>query len=199
MQPEERRVLPEAQLLVMAERMLVEVLGRIRPGDHDIVLPGVHRCDGRALTMAQAVAQQVEDDVALAAVLGVDVKALPLGRSTQEEVAQAAEAACAAVEQVVDGDARVATPDGPLPVGEHLLRTTVARSLLAHYVAAYLGSTACPLPEELARPLWERTAPEAARWRELGWFGVPMPLPPHVSWRDRFLLTAGHAPHPLGH
>lgn len=82
---------------------------------------------------------------------------------------------------------------------EYLLRATLARSLLAHYVAAYLGSTACPLPEELARPLHELTGPDAARWRRLGWFREPMPLPPHVSWRDRFLLEAGHLPHPLGH
>ena len=84
-------------------------------------------------------------------------------------------------------------------MGELLLRATVARSLLAHYVAAYLGSTACPLPEELARPLWELTAPDAERWRGLGFFRDPMPLPDNVSWRDRFLLTAGHLPHPLGH
>ena len=74
------------------------------------------------------------------------------------------------------------------------------RSLLAHYVAAYLGSTACPLPEELARPLHELTGPDAAAWRRLGHFREPiLPLPPHVSWRDRFLLEAGHEPHPLGH
>ena len=90
------------------------------------------------------------------------------------------------------------SPDPRAPAAE-LVRMTLERSLLAHYVAAYLGSTACPLPEELARPLWERTEPDAASWRERGYFRPPMPLPDHVSWRDRFLLRAGHEPHPLGH
>lgn len=84
-------------------------------------------------------------------------------------------------------------------VADDLLVTTIERSLLAHYVAAFLGSTACPLPEELARPLWELTQPDASLWRERGYFRPAMPLPAHVSWRDRFLLDAGHEPHPAGH
>lgn len=86
-----------------------------------------------------------------------------------------------------------------VPPGADLLCATIERCLLAHYVAAFLGSTACPLPEELARPLWELTVPQAQQWRERGHFRPPMPLPDHVSWRDRFLLDAGHEPHPAGH
>ena len=88
---------------------------------------------------------------------------------------------------------------GDLAARDYLLRLTVNRSLIAHYVAAYLGSTACPLPEELARPLWELTAPDAAAWRSLGVFREPLPIPELASWRDTFLRTAGHEPHPLGH
>ena len=50
-----------------------------------------------------------------------------------------------------------------------------------------------------AKGMWEGTWPVAARWRELGLFGEPLPLPDHVSWRDRFLLCAGRDPHPLVH
>ncbi|MBC7374208.1 MAG: hypothetical protein H7323_09480, partial [Frankiales bacterium] len=56
---------------------------------------------------------------------------------------------------------------------DDLLGATIERSLLAHYVAAFLGSTACPLPEELARPLWELTAPQAQSWRDRGYFRPP--------------------------
>lgn len=93
---------------------------------------------------------------------------------------------------------QVLTEADPADRSAHLLQACLERSLLAHYVAAHLGSTACPLSEELARPLWELTAPDAARWRERGHFRTPLPLPEHVSWRDRFLLTAGHEPHPFG-
>jgi hypothetical protein len=186
-------MLREAELFVMAEQMLVEVVGRVRPQDEDIVLPPMFPGASAPTPIRRAVEQYVHDDVALArALVGGPVPAAG-------DVASASGAACAAAVQVDDGQAHVQTGEGVLAVRELLLQATMARSLLAHYLAAYLGSTACPLPEELARPLWELTAPEADRWRALGWFRDPMPLPAHVSWRDRFLLTAGHLPHPLGH
>ena len=186
-------MLREAELFRTAEDVLVEVLGRIREADADLVLPPMHGASSDPVTVREAVRQHVADDTRLTTALG--------GRPSQGEptVGAAAAAACAAAEQVDDGDAQVDVGDGPLPVRDLLLLLAVRRSLLAHYVATHLGSTACPLPEELARPLWELTAPDAERWRRRGDFRAPMPLPAHVSWRDRFLLTAGHLPHPLGH
>lgn len=188
-------MLREAELFVMADEMLVEVLGRIRPQDEGIRLPPI-LVGGPSLTMSQAVARHVAEDARVPGTLDGSEG----GRSPEaQDVAATAAAACASARRVVDGDALLNGPDGPVRAGDFLLRSTLDRSLLAHYVAAYLGSTACPLPEELARPLWELTSPDTTRWRALGYFREPMPLPPHVSWRDRFLLTAGHLPHPLGH
>ena len=84
-----------------------------------------------------------------------------------------------------------------LGVRDYLAELTITRSFLAHEIAMHLGSRACPLTEELARGLCEVTGPAAARWRAAGFFREPMPLPADVSWRDRFLLTAGRDPHPL--
>lgn len=206
-------MLREAELFVMAEQMTVEVLGRVRTEHHQIVVPPwttatatTPMTDPRApSSLWQLVNRAVGDDLRLPALLAgarVEVDVDPpaaVDDDLNARLATASAGAIASVRRVVDGDAVVHTPDGDLSTREHLARATVSRSLLAHYVAAYLGSTACPLPEELARPLWELTAPDAARWRALGLFGEPMPLPDHVSWRDRFLLTAGHPPHPLGH
>ncbi|MCF7548697.1 hypothetical protein [Pseudonocardia sp. WMMC193] len=66
----------------------------------------------------------------------------------------------------------------------------VARTaLVAHEVSIHRGSVN-PLTEDLARALCDH----AAQWREPG----PEPeLPVDVSWRDRFVLLAGHDPHPL--
>ena len=190
-------MLREAELFVMAEVMLVEVLSRVRPQDQDIVLPELATRADRPLTIAEAVADHLAEDAQVPGVLaGGEV--LPSG-GPASSTAATAEDACDAARKVVDGEAVVVSVHGELSARAFLLRSTMARSLLAHYVAAYLGSTACPLPEELARPLWELTAPEAPAWRALGWFHDPMALPPHVSWRDRFLLDAGHQPHPLGH
>lgn len=188
-------MLREADLFEMAEHMLVEVLGRIRPQEEQIVLPPMYVGAERPMTMAQAVSWHIGVDRQVPAVLGEN----DLLTGDLTTVAAAAGVSCTAARRVVDGDAVVRSADGELAARDFLLRSTLARTLLAHYVAAYLGSTACPLPEELARPLWELTCPEARSWRDRGYFRPPMPLPPHVSWRDRFLLEAGHEPHPLGH
>ena len=184
----------EAQLFTMAQQVLAEVLTRIRPQDAEIVLPAVHGRARRPERLADAVARHRRDDAALTRVLtGAPAVADDAGPMAGQPAAAEAAGRFTDGSRVVDGD------DGPVPVSELLVQATVERALLAHYVAAYLGSTACPLPEELARPLWERTAPDAAAWRARGDFRDPMPLPDHVSWRDRFLLDAGHEPHPLGH
>lgn len=189
-------MLHEAELFVSAETMLVEVLGRVRPQDEAIVLPPMSPRSPRPVPIGQAVEEHVRADLELPGVLtGQDLPHAGL----DGDVAAAARQACDAAAAVADGDRLLDTTEGALTARDVLLRATLQRSLLAHYVAAYLGSTACPLPEELARPLWELTAPDAESWRGLGWFRAPMALPPHVSWRDRFLLTAGHEPHPLGH
>jgi hypothetical protein len=203
-------MLREAELFVMAEQMLVEVLGRIRAEDRDIVIPAFYDSPSEQVTrpVHEVVEDYVRDDAAVPDLLagrtmhqvGQDRFAGDLlGDDWDAGIARVADAAMTAASKVDDGDALVHTGYGDVSTSSYLLRLTIDRSFVAHYIATYLGSTACPLPEELARPLWELTAPAAATWRELGIFREPMRLPDHVSWRDRFLLTAGHLPHPLGH
>ncbi|GAA3250623.1 hypothetical protein GCM10017691_62800 [Pseudonocardia petroleophila] len=165
-------------LFVMAERMLVEVLGRIKPGDGKIVLPPM-RVGDAPQTIRESVARHARDEARLAGLPEVE-----LGADPHPVVARLADETIEA--------ARAGRIDA-----DELLLATITRCFLAHDVAFHLGSTACPLPEELARPLWEITDPQAAEWRERRVFGEPLlPMPPHVSWRDRFLRTAGRDPHP---
>jgi hypothetical protein len=186
-------VLHEAALFCMAEDMLVEVLSRIRPEDEDVVLPALHVRAPEPRTLRVAVAEHLQDEAEVH-------RALTSGHEAPaDDVAATARWTCNAVAGVQDGDLLVPSDGRSVTVRSLLVRATVERTLLAHYVAAYLGSTACPLPEELARPLWELTSPDAEAWRRSGWFREPRPMPPHVSWRDRFLLTAGHPTHPVDH
>ena len=105
-----------------------------------------------------------------------------------------------AIGKVVDGAAIVHVPGGDRTTEEYLWQLDVLRCWLAHDVAMWLGSRACPFPESLARAMWEQTAPDAGRWLAEGWFaGEPLPMPDDVSWRDRFLRTAGRDPHPAVH
>ncbi len=198
-------LLREAELFVAAEAMLVEVLGRIRPEDRDIALPPMPDLPvpSEETSLWSVVERYAADEAGVPARLkgaaripscpGLDIP------DPQGVLAAFAAHAATAAREVRDGDVPVQAPWGTVPAREYLLRLTVTRSLFAHYVAAYLGSTACPLPEELARPLLELTSPAAASWRTAGIFREPLPAPPLASWRDRFLLAAGHLPHPLGH
>lgn len=200
-------MLPEAELFVMAEMMTVEVLGRMGPEDRHVVVPSWSTTPGAGgpASLRRLMERAVEDDVRVPLLLAGDrvgshaEPAAVVDDDRYARLAVASRTAIDAAQRAVDGNAVVHAAEGDLSTHDFLARATVTRSLLAHYVAAYLGSTACPLPEELARPLWELTEPDAARWRALGFFGQPRPLPDHVSWRDRFLLSAGHPPHPLGH
>jgi hypothetical protein len=203
-------MLREAELFVMAEQMLVEVLGRIREQDRDILLPPLYEAPGgdQAAPLRRVVERYAYDDAWVPDLLaGATMKERGpsrfdvdlLGDDPQASIVRIADAAIAAARQVTDADAVVHASHGEASTRVYLQRITITRSLVAHYVATYLGSTACPLPEELARPLWEITSPDAEIWRARGMFRDPLPLPENVSWRDRFLLSAGHQPHPLGH
>jgi hypothetical protein len=200
-------MLAEAELFVMAEQMLVEVLGRIRDDDLAIVLPPMFAGADEPASLHRVVTQHAVADAWVPDLLdgqrpqdrGREGYDDPLGSERQPTVVRLADAACMAAARVTD-EVVVHSVGGDVSIRDYLLGSTLERSLVAHYVAAYLGSTACPLPEELARPMWELTWPQAETWRDRGIFREPMlPLPDHVSWRDRFLLCAGHLPHPLGH
>ena len=193
-------MLREAELFVMAEEMLLEVLGRIRDGDWEIVLPALSDVPGRdrPTSMRDAVHRYAEDDArAPEALAGVSSSA-PAPSATVKpgdagwhvRLAGVVDAASAAARAVEDSDD--ATRD-------YLQLATIERCFLANEVAMHLGSTACPLPEELARGIWELTEPHAESWRVRKVFREPLPLPDHVSWRDRFLLSAGREPHLADH
>lgn len=203
-------MLREAELFAFAEAVLVEVLGRIRKPDRDILLPPLSDLPGASeeTELWSVVEQYAYDDACVPGVLAGDTAGVLDrqelrrdldGAEPQAVIVRVAEAASTAARAASDGDALVHASYGVVSTRHYLLRLTVNRSLVAHYVAAYLGSTACPLPEELARPMLELTQPDAAQWRALGIFREPMPVPDLASRRDTFLLTAGHLPHPLGH
>ena len=183
----------EAELFVMAETMLLEVLGRIRTEHRNITVPPLLVVPGwdRPAPIRVLKACYARDDAAVPDLLaGKTVDDSAAAHDVDmPELTRIVEDACAAARGVSDDNA-----------AECLLRLTVVRSFLAHELAMAIGARACPLPEELARPLFQATEPDAERWRAQGIFREPLPLPDgHVSWRDQFLLLAGRDPHPFLH
>ena len=63
------QVLHEAELFVMAEHMLVEVLGRIRPEEREVLLPPMFPGADRPATMQSAVEQYLRADAHVPRVL----------------------------------------------------------------------------------------------------------------------------------
>jgi hypothetical protein len=153
----------EAELFVMAEKMLVEVLGRIREQDRDIVLPPLFDAPGadRAAALRSVVDQYAYDDAWVPDLLagrsrneagGNRFDGDLLGDDPQASITRIAAAASAAAAQVTDADAVVHAGHGDISTRAYLQWITITRSLVAHYVAAYLGSTACPSPRSSPAP-----------------------------------------------
>lgn len=178
----------------MSQDVLVEVVGRIRPEHGHLVVPAQSAAPDAPVPLPVLVERLARDDARLPDLLaGRDPDDFTVSASDHPRLADAARAAVAKVDDpaaVVAGEA----------VGPFLLRAAIWRAFSAHDIAMHLGSRACPLTEEQARGLWEATQPAAARWRERGVFRAPLePVPADVSWRDRFLMSAGRDPHPLVH
>ncbi|GAA1835102.1 hypothetical protein GCM10009836_11810 [Pseudonocardia ailaonensis] len=195
-------MLPGAECLVEAERVMGTVLDGVRPDQWRTRIPPLP--DSPDPTRPTALDALVRHHIARTAAL-VDLLAgrehlagdvLPPHREELPALArQVSEKACAAVAGVEDEDA----PVGPdrIPAGAFLWREAVGRALLAHEVSIHRGSVN-PLTEGLARALYDHVTPDLARWQETGVFGQPVePVPADVSWRDRFVMVAGHDPHPL--
>lgn len=204
-------MITEAGLFVKAETMVLEVLGRIRPEHRAIVMPPVFDGPGadRPRPLRELVAQYARDDAwvpdmlagATMAEVGADkFDGDLLGGDPQAGLTRIVEAARAAAKTATDPAATVHCGSGDVTTSDYLWQLAIARCFLAHDVAMALGSRACPLPEDLAKGMYDGSAPDARKWRELGVFSEPMPLPDgHVSWRDQFLLMAGRDPHPFLH
>lgn len=196
----------EAELFGQTELMLVEVLGRIREPDWTTVMRPMFDAgplaDGphpmRVAVERYAVAQRALPDLLAGKPDDPPVGDL-LGDDPQVVIARLSAAARTAAGEVTDPGLVVHPRSGDVTAAEHLMRRTITHAFLAHEVAMHLGSTANPFPYALAQYLFDATAPDAAHWRQVGLFTEPLPLPPDVSIRDRFMLEAGRDPHALHH
>lgn len=202
-------MITEAELFVKAETMLLEVLGRIRPGHHAIVVPPLFDVPGadRPRPLPELVAHYARDDAwvpdllagATMAEVGEDeFDGDLLGADPQASLTKIVDAARAAAATVDDPDKTVHSSFGDVSTSTYLWQLNIARCFIAHDVAMALGSRACPLPEDLAKGMYDGLEPDRQWWQDRGVFREPLPLPDgHVSWRDQFLLMAGRDPHPF--
>ncbi|MGD9988861.1 hypothetical protein [Pseudonocardia sp.] len=193
----------EAELFVTAEQVAVWVLGRVgREHRTTTVPPPFGLPDGTPVTVASVIRDHARDDATVPDLLaggepGTEDPFAGGDNDREAVLARLAQESVAAASKATDPAAIVHSRHGDVTVADYLLRQTVLRAVTAHEVAVFSGSV-CPLTEAFSRSLWELTEPRADHWREVGLFGPALtPVPADVSWRDRFLMSAGRDPHPL--
>ncbi|QYN35944.1 hypothetical protein K1T35_00825 [Pseudonocardia sp. DSM 110487] len=113
-----------------------------------------------------------------------------LGDDPHGNIARIAERARAAAARVTDRDAVVHCGYGDVPAWDYFWQLNVARTLAAHDIARHLGAES-PVSEELAKAMWEGTAPAADMWRSFGIYREEVPVRDGASWRARYLGLTG--------
>jgi hypothetical protein len=191
----------EAAVFQLADEAAQRAFGLIGPPDMDSVLPPLFDMPGadQPLPLRQVLAHAAYDEAWIPDMLAgrtmdeVGKDAYDgdlLGDDPHTGYARIAERARAAAAQVSDRDAVVHCGYGDVPTWDYFWQLNVARSLAAHDIARHLGAES-PLTEELARAMWEGTAPSADMWRSFGVFRAEAPVAADAPWRARYLGLTG--------
>jgi hypothetical protein len=197
-------MIPEAAVFQLADEAAVQAFGLVGPGDMDSVLPPVFDMPGadRPVPLRQVLAHAAYDEAWIPDLLAgrtmdeVGRDAYDgdlLGDDPHGAIARIAARARAAAAQVTDRDAVVHCAYGDVPVWDYFWQLNVARTLTAHDLARHLGAES-PVGEDLARAMWEGTAPTAEMWRSFGVYRPAVPVPDGASWRARYLGLTGRTP-----
>jgi len=194
----------EADVFVLADRALAEVVAQIQPGQWDMTMPpnfatrshptvpglreviNYHAYDdawvpdmlaGR--TMEEAGATKYDGDL--------------LGDAPVERFEAIVRDACAAAEGVSDYDAVAHLSFGDYPVREYLWQINSFRALRANDIARAIGVEPS-LPEALVQGVWDEVSPHAEEWRTIGVYPAAVPVPDDAPLLDRLLGLTGRDP-----
>jgi hypothetical protein len=201
---EEDGMIHEAAVFQMADEAAVRAFSMVRREHMDSELPPLFDMPGadKALPLREVLAHAAYDEAWIPDMLAgrtmdeVGRDAYDgdlLGDDPHGNIARIAARARAAASEVTDRDAVVHCGYGDVPTWDYFWQLNVARTLAAHDIARHLGAES-PLTEELARAMWEGTAPAADMWRSFGIYRKEVPVPDDASWRARYLaLTGRHA------
>ncbi len=191
----------EAEVFQLADEAAVRTFTLVRAEHMDSVLPPLFDMPGadRARPLRDVLAHVAYDEAWIPDMLAgrtmdeVGRAAYDgdlLGDDPHGNIARIAEDARAAAAKVTERDAVVHCGYGDVPAWDYFWQLNVARSLAAHDIARHLGAES-PLSEELARAMWEGTAPAADMWRSFGIYRQEVPVADGASWRARYLGLTG--------
>jgi hypothetical protein len=191
----------EAEVFQLADQAAVHAFKLVGPEDMDSVLPPLFDMPGadQPLPLRQVLTHAAYDEAWIPDMLAGRTME-EVGRDTYDgdllgddphgSIARIAERARAAAGRVTDRDAVVHCAYGDVPVWDYFWQLNVARTLAAHDIARHLGAES-PVSEELAKAMWEGTAPAADTWRSFGIYREEVAVPDGASWRARYLGLTG--------
>jgi uncharacterized protein (TIGR03086 family) len=191
----------EAAVFQLADEAAVRAFALVRDEDMDSVLPPLFDMPGadQPKPLREVLAHAAYDEAWIPDLLAgrtmdeVGRDAYDgdlLGDDPQGNIARIAARARAAAAEVTDREAVVHCSYGDVPAWDYFWQLNVARTLAAHDIARHLDAEP-PLSEELAKAMFEGTAPAAEMWRSFGIYRPEVPVPADAPWRTRFLALTG--------
>ena len=196
----------EAEVFVLADRALAEVVAQIQPGQWEMAMPPTfaRRDTGAVPTLREVINYHAYDDAwvpdmlagrtmeeAGAAKFDGDL----LGEAPVERFEAIVQAACAAAEEVRERDYdRVAHLSfGDYTIREYFWQINSFRALRAHDLARVIGVEP-QLPEALVQGVWDEVSRHAEEWRTIGVFPAAVAVPEDAPLLERLLGLTGRDP-----
>ena len=191
----------EAEVYILSEQALVNVIGQIKDDQWSLKLPQWFQLgrtqDRDKLTLKDIINYHAYDTAWVPDTLagktidevGDKYDGDLLGDDPAASYRKYAEAAMAAAKPA-DLDKTVYLTYGDYPAREYFKHITSFRGFRAYDLAKLIGADT-KLPEDLVQGMWDEMAPEAEAWRQMGVFGPEVKVPDDADLQTRLLGMAG--------
>jgi hypothetical protein len=194
----------EAQVFVLADRVLAEVVGQIGPEQWGMALPPTFATSSRDTvpTLREIINYHAYDDAWVPDMLAgrtMDEAGSAkfdgdlLGAAPVARFGEIVDQACAAADAVTDYDAMAHLSFGDYSVRAYFWQINMFRALRARDIALVIGVEP-NLPAELVQGVWDEVSPHAEEWRTIGVFPAAVPVPDDAPLLDRLLGLTGRDP-----
>jgi hypothetical protein len=200
-------LLNEAEVFVLANRTLNEVVAQIGADQWDMELPASFAVRGtdRVPLLRDVINYHAYDDAWVPDMLaGRTMEEAGAGKfdgdllGTDPAAAFGAivETACAAAAGLGDTDLDDAVAHlsfGDYTVRQYFWQINLFRAMRAHDLALAIGIVPALAPE-LVEGVWDEVSPNAEEWRSIGVFPAAVPVPDDAPLLDRLLGLTGRQP-----
>ncbi|HEY1651962.1 MAG TPA: hypothetical protein VGG09_08800 [Acidimicrobiales bacterium] len=194
----------EAQVFVLADRAMADLVARIRPEQWDMTMPPTFATRARPTvpTLRELINYHAYDDAWVPDMLaGLTIEEAGaakfdgdlLGDAPHERFEAIVDDACTAASVATDYDAVAHLSFGDYPVREYFWQINSFRALRAHDIARAIGLQP-ELPAALVQGVWDEVRPHAEEWRTIGVFPAAVPVPDDAPLLDRLLGLTGRDP-----